>query len=274
MAFIRPYEPRDFDAMAHICRETLPPSLDASRGAHLLAPYLWTHPYTHHSPSTCLVLDSGDGTAVGYCIACPDVLALMLAWPGYLAAVGDPSDASTAAADDDDDVVGRELRRLVHDPRAVLIGGCEELAVEGVRATMHIDLLGEWQRRGWGAKLVEGVVARLTERSEDLSLIDVGVIGLSRDDHSASSGGEPQTQTQTRGGGGGGGGICRGVYVGVAGENSKVVPFYERMGFQIWHEKGRGGREEASQDETIMMVREFPGRDKIGRDRNGAPGGH
>ncbi|KAF4968475.1 hypothetical protein FZEAL_10390, partial [Fusarium zealandicum] len=131
MAFIRDYEPRDFDAMAHIltreldqCRETLPPTLDASKAAHRLAPYLWTHPYTYHSPSTCLVLDSGDGSVVGYCIACPDVLGLKAAWQTYLAAVVQPG---ITAQDEDDDEVDRHLKRLLDDPEALLIEDCSEL---------------------------------------------------------------------------------------------------------------------------------------------------
>lgn len=139
---------------------------------------------------------------MGYCIACPDVLALKAAWPSYLATVPQPE----IHLDEDDDV-GRHLAELLHDPEALLTKGCEDLIRQGTRATLHIDLLDEWQRRGWGGKLISKVVARLTA-------------------------------------------ACDGVYVGIAGENDKVVPFYERMGFRIFGEKGR---------ETILMVREFSG---------------
>ncbi|KPM39607.1 hypothetical protein AK830_g6941 [Neonectria ditissima] len=108
MAFIRSYEERDFHATAHIasslsppsratrsptpqCRETLPPSLSSSPDAWRLAPYLWTHQYTHLSPATCFVLDDGSGAAVGYCIGCPDTAAFVAGYASYVTAVLDPT---------------------------------------------------------------------------------------------------------------------------------------------------------------------------------------
>ncbi|GAW27005.1 putative acetyltransferase [Rosellinia necatrix] len=87
MAFIRPYKDSDFDACAHICIATLPPTLASSPEAAKLSPYLWTHPYTFLSPATCHVLDDGEGRAVGYCIGCPDVHAFVADYERYVSAV-------------------------------------------------------------------------------------------------------------------------------------------------------------------------------------------
>lgn len=149
---------------------------------------------------------------MGYCIACPDVLALKAAWPSYLTTIPQPEIHL-----DKDDTVGKHLSELLHDPEALLTKGCEELIQQGTKATLHIDILDEWQRKGWGGKLISAVMERLS---------------------SACDGG--------------------GVYVGIAGENDKVVPFYERMGFRMFGEKAR---------ETILMVREFSGEEE---DREGS----
>jgi GNAT superfamily N-acetyltransferase len=78
------------------------------------------------------------------------------------------------------------------------------------RATMHIDLLPPWQGRGWGRKLIDRFVASVQ-----------------------SSGGD----------------YGEGEHIGVAGENSKVVPFYEKLGFRVVE----GGEREGN----IWMVRDI-----------------
>jgi ribosomal protein S18 acetylase RimI-like enzyme len=77
-------------------------------------------------------------------------------------------------------------------------------------ATMHIDLLPLWQGRGWGRQLIDQFVA-----SVQSSGIDYG----------------------------------EGEHIGVAGENSKVVPFYEKVGFRVVE----GGEREGN----IWMARDI-----------------
>ncbi|KAH6894452.1 hypothetical protein B0T10DRAFT_480489 [Thelonectria olida] len=214
MAFIRPYEKRDFEATAHICRATLPPSLASSSAAHTMAPYLWTHQYTHLSPSTCFVLDDGSGTAVGYCIGCPDTTSFAAAYPSYVSAVLDASSevqqlraeqadplAPAAEAEpwtkEDGSVNGACLVQLAHDPLRLL--AVEAAVAARFPATLHIDLLEGWQGKGWGGKLLERTVRALGDE-----------------------------QKKDAGGG---------VWIGVAADNAKVVPFYERMGFRLWEEE-------------------------------------
>ncbi|KAI3321382.1 hypothetical protein HD806DRAFT_207713 [Xylariaceae sp. AK1471] len=230
MAFIRPYKDSDFDACAHICIATLPPTLASSPAAAKLSPYLWTHPYTFLSPSTCHVLDDGAGTAVGYCIGCPDVHAFVADYERYVSAilsrdvekpaqfaVHEPwllplpknevsSTASTSisnAQEKSETSSNENETATVVNPLALaqnayrvdwmLLENNEAVAARW-RATMHIDLLPPWQRRGWGRRLIDRFVASVQ-----------------------SSGGD----------------FGEGEHIGVAGENSKVVPFYEKLGFRV-----------------------------------------
>ncbi|KAI0203607.1 hypothetical protein F4808DRAFT_417265 [Astrocystis sublimbata] len=239
MAFIRPYRETDFDACGHICIETVPPTLAASPAAAKLAPYIWTHPYTFVSPSTCHILDDGTGNAVGYCIGCPDVHAFAAAYPKYIAsilsaAVPQP-DFSTRApwtttittttnkeeanADSKPDGVEVEieatnplaLAQNAYRPDWVLFEGQgKEALTARWRATMHIDLLPEWQGRGWGRQLIDRFVASVQSSGQDYG---------------------------------------DGEHIGIAGENKKVVAFYERVGFRII----QGGEGEGD----ITMVRDI-----------------
>ncbi|OAA70623.1 Acyl-CoA N-acyltransferase [Cordyceps fumosorosea ARSEF 2679] len=241
MAFIRPYQESDFDDMSHICRETLPASLAASEPARRLAPYIWTHQYTLLSPSTCFVLDDGrTGRAVGYCIGCPEVPAFCAAYPRYVREVLDGrgrangdvraetrpppegeegEDAPRAAWIDPD--TGRiseaALAQLAFSPRRLLLDGTEDLLREGYRGTMHIDLLPEYQGKGWGRRLLEALVESMRP----------------------AAGGEAGEGEER----------SRGIWLGVGAENSKVVPFYEKLGFRV--------KEREIKTSTIIMVRDY-----------------
>ncbi|KAI1757876.1 hypothetical protein F4782DRAFT_475499 [Xylaria castorea] len=228
MAFIRPYKDSDFDACAHICIATLPPTLAASPAAAKLSPYLWTHPYTFLSPSTCHVLDDGTGKAVGYCIGCPDVYAFLADYPRYTTSIVSHSIAApdlvirqpwivsrrrspiNSEEDDDEMVVNPlALAQNAYRPDWMLLEGKEAVTARW-RATMHIDLLPAWQRCGWGRRLIDRFVASVQGSGQDYG---------------------------------------EGEHIGVDGENSKVVPFYERMGFRVIE----GGEREGN----IWMVRDI-----------------
>ncbi|ATY65240.1 Acyl-N-acyltransferase [Cordyceps militaris] len=181
---------------AHQCRETLPRSLCTSEPARRLAPYIWTHQYTLLSPSTCFVVDDGTGRAVGYCIGCPDTASFCAAYPQYVREVlegrgranGDVRLAPPPPDDDDsrlpwiDADTGRiseqALMQLAYSARRLLLlgSGGETLLREGYRGTMHIDLLPAYQRRGWGRRLLEALVAAMKEQQDGGGLwLGVGV---------------------------------------------------------------------------------------------------
>lgn len=223
------------------CRATLPPGLAESEPAVRLAPYIWTHQYTLLSPSTCFVLDDGSGGAVGYVIGCPDVFALAHGYqryvdevllqpaadgtvPGGGAAVPPPRQidrlepwtVSGDAGGGRGGVNEECLRQLAHSSWFLLIDGKAGLVGE-YRATMHIDLLEGWRGLGWGRKMIGAFVASVRDAVRQ----------------------------------GGGGLDCgKGVHIGVAWENKKVVPFYERVGFRVYEPGQREGG-------TICMVYEF-----------------
>ncbi|KAH6617709.1 acyl-CoA N-acyltransferase [Chaetomium sp. MPI-SDFR-AT-0129] len=75
------------------------------------------------------------------------------------------------------------------------VEGKREL-VEEYRAMLHIDLLEPWQGKGWGRKMIERFVE--------------GVKGEGKERYG------------------------KGIQLGVAGENTKVVGFYERLGFRVF----------------------------------------
>ncbi|KAH8649045.1 hypothetical protein BX600DRAFT_554619 [Xylariales sp. PMI_506] len=280
MAFIRLYRDSDFEDCGHICRETLPASLSASPLTAKLAPYLWTHPYTHLSPATCHVLDDGTGRAVGYCIGCPDVFAMAAAYASYAEAVlardiDIPTPAAAPPHDGDDDNGGgagagagggegketeaREpwvipegrdgagavnpgaMAQIAWNPALLLLDGNDHLTARW-RGTMHIDLLEPFQGRGWGRALidrfVESVHARSTASSSSSALRPDPLstqIGL---DHH-----HQQEQQQDSG---------RGIWIRISGENDKVVPFYEKVGFRLL-DKELNALEDGH---TIPMVRD------------------
>ncbi|KAK3303141.1 uncharacterized protein B0T15DRAFT_264902 [Chaetomium strumarium] len=228
MAFIRPFKPSDTENAKHICRATLPPSLLASPAAVRMAPYLWTLPFTHLFPQNCLVLDDGDGNAVGYVIGAPDVFALADAYPRYVAEVlqsdqgradvPPPAQLDTLESPRDGEdgsgaVNGGFLAQQAYSVNWLVLDGVEgkREMVERYRAMLHIDLLEGWQGQGWGRQMIERFVE--------------GVRGSGMD-------------------------YGRGIQLGVAAENTKVVKFYEKVGFRVYP----GGEKEGG---NVWMVRDL-----------------
>lgn len=197
------------------CRETLAPSLTHSKDAWRLGPYLWTHQYTHLSPSTCFVLDDGTGRAVGYCIGCPDIDAFIAAYDGYRTDVLDPSPEIEKPVDvaqtrepwtlPDGSINGVSMAQQAYNPSWLLVEGNEDVMRQGYRATMHIDLLEGWRAGGWGRKLIEHFVAAV---------------------RAARTPGEAG---------------FRGIWIGIAADNAQVVKFYEKVGYRLVQSSPGGG---------------------------------
>jgi ribosomal protein S18 acetylase RimI-like enzyme len=188
-----------------------------------MAPYLWTLQFTHLSPSTCLVLDDGAGRAVGYVIGTPDVFAFADAYPRYVAdvlqspqgAADVPPPAQLDALEPWHTPAGEVntacLAQMAYSVEWLVLGaGAKRALVEAYRAMLHIDLLDGWQGQGWGRKMIEQFVERVR-----------------------ASGGD----------------YGKGIQLGVAGENTKVVAFYEKLGFRVYP----GGETEGN----VWMVRDL-----------------
>ena len=199
------------------CRATLPPFLAASDTARRMAPYLWTLQYTHLFPTHCFVLDDGAGKAVGYVIGAPDVFALAAAYPRYVREVlqTDPGRGDVPAPPQLErlepftcpDTTGAQvvnetsLAQNAYSARFLVLEGVEGKAelVRAYRALLHIDVLEAYQGKGWGRQLIEAFVESL-RKNAPAGTYDYG----------------------------------KGIHIGVSGENTKVVPFYEKLGFRVY----------------------------------------
>ena len=106
----------------------------------------------------------------------------------------------------------------------LVLDGAEGKAelVHQYRAMMHIDMLPPFQGQGWGRKMIERFVESVREGVRTTK----GADGTPLYDHG------------------------RGIQIGVAAENKKVVPFYERVGFRVYP----GGEKEGG---NVWMVRDL-----------------
>jgi GNAT superfamily N-acetyltransferase len=105
----------------------------------------------------------------------------------------------------------RCMAQLAYSARWLLLEGVEGKSelVDKYRATMHIDMVPEFQGQGWGRKLIESFVDSVRSSGADYG---------------------------------------RGIHIGVSGENTKVVPFYEKLQFRVYE----GGEKERN----VWMVRD------------------
>ncbi|KAI8309800.1 hypothetical protein K4K61_001332 [Colletotrichum sp. SAR11_59] len=227
MAFIRNYKPSDFEDTAHICRATLPPSLDKSEVGTRMAPFLWTHQYTLLSPSTCHVLDDGTGRVVGYCIGCPNVNDFAAVYDRYVKEVLEtspvlagrrPQSLETKAPWNlpSGEVNEEALLQQAWNPTWLVLDVERKDLWGEWKGTMHIDLLEDYQGKGWGRKLIGKFEESLREADK-------------------ATGGDERL-------------YGKGWHIGVGGENEKVVKFYEKMGFRVWPTAEKG---------SIWMVRDI-----------------
>lgn len=121
---------------------------------------------------------------------------------------------------DNGEINEQALAQSAYSPYWLLQAGNEDLLAEGYKATMHIDLLDEWQSKGWGRKLIDSYVE---------SVRTVKLVEGNGKDWEGKAG--------------------KGVFIGVAGDNSKVVGFYEKQGFKV--------KEREVKISTISMVRDY-----------------
>lgn len=199
-----------------------------------MAPYLWTLQFTHLFPEHCFVLDDGTGHVVGYVIGVPDAFAFAEAYPRYVDEVLrseqgrrdvpapkqlERLESWNIPAPDGSgkEVVNVEaMAQNAYNMKWLVLDGVEgkrEL-VEGWRAMLHIDILEGWQSKGWGKKMI-GRFVESVEEAKSEGRYDVG----------------------------------KGIQLGVAGENTKVVAFYEKLGFRVYP----GGEKEGN----VWMVRDL-----------------
>lgn len=147
-AAVRPYRPADREAVYDICVRTADAGGDA-RGRYSrdrLPGDLFAGPYLALEPEHAHVLDDGTGRAVGYVLGTADterfVQRYRAEWIPALSGTWAPPADPPVTADD-------ELLALHFRPERMLV---PELADHP--AHLHIDLLPQWQRRGFGRALM------------------------------------------------------------------------------------------------------------------------
>lgn len=227
----------------HIFRQTCSPDLHAEPLC-TLGSHIWCRPYLHLSPQTCVVLDDGTGRPVGYCLGTSDTRDFCRRWKDEFVALlrreeeekeGDRSSAgglvrggsggsgghnhnhnsNSNGVDGEEEEEEEKNKEKKKSELLEIIWSTPEKGCDGdvvglwdeFPAHLHINLLPDYQRRGWGAQLIGALVERLQEEEEE----------------------------------------CRGVYLGVGASNTGAVKFYECNGFSRFAqleqdgEKGRKG---------------------------------
>ena len=154
---IRPARPGDLDALYEICLRTADAGEDATmlHGDPELPGHVWAAPYLVHEPRHAFVVVDPDDVAVGYVLGAADSRAFETElerswWPDLRDRYPLVADGRTPA---DQDVVA-----LIHDPPRAHDG-----LLEAFPSHLHIDLLPAAQGRGNGRRLIETLVAALTE---------------------------------------------------------------------------------------------------------------
>jgi ribosomal protein S18 acetylase RimI-like enzyme len=141
---IRGYRPADLGAVYDICVRTAEGGAGAvgRYASDLLMGDIFAAPYVTHEPQHAYVLDDGDGTAVGYILGTADTPAFVR----WYREVWIPETAERMPPPADPPVTPDDgMLALHHQPERMLV---PELA--GYPAHLHIDLLPEFQGKGWG----------------------------------------------------------------------------------------------------------------------------
>ncbi|MEU3858750.1 GNAT family N-acetyltransferase [Streptomyces sp. NPDC028722] len=165
---IRPCRPADREAMADVCVRTAHNGGD-SRAIYpdpRLMPALFAEPYVHFDPDLAFVLDDGTGRAVGYIVGTADtgrfVSDFRKTWiPRLAGRYPEPTAPPRTPTE--------EMVHLLHRPERMLV---PELA--GYPAHLHIDLLPDWQRRGYGRQLLHTFLAAL--RGRGVRAVHLGMV--------------------------------------------------------------------------------------------------
>lgn len=154
---VRPVEPSDIDALYDICIRTADGGADARAQyrSDTLVGDRFAVPYAEREPGHCFVLDDGTGTAVGYIVGTADT-------EGFVRWYRDewiPRTAQRRPVPPDPPVTPDDVMlALHHHPEWMLV---PELS--GYPAHLHIDLLPDWQGKGWGRELMHRFLNSLRE---------------------------------------------------------------------------------------------------------------
>jgi len=164
---IRAYRPADLDAVYDICVRTGDAGGDA-RGQYStdrLMGDIFAAPYVTLEPEHAHILDDGTGAAVGYVIGTADTPRFVRRYrdewlPATAGRYPHPADPPVTRQD--------SMLALLEHPERMIV---PELA--DYPAHLHIDLLPEWQGKGWGRGLISALLAGL--RAAGASRVHLGM---------------------------------------------------------------------------------------------------
>lgn len=111
----------------------------------------------HLNPSTCFVLDDGAGRAVGYCIGTPDTSSFAERWQSEFTPTIDSTVVPRPEVQTEDPLMEREecksFRGELYNGDCSMLINWPDLLKE-YPAHMHINILPEYQRKGFGTVLI------------------------------------------------------------------------------------------------------------------------
>ncbi|KAL7916915.1 hypothetical protein GGI35DRAFT_474167 [Trichoderma velutinum] len=174
--FVRTYDPnKDKIAVPTICRDTVHEAL-AQEPMISIAPFIWATPYIHLHPDYCFVLDSGNETVVGYIIGTPDNEQFLAKYHSEYLPTLDSVELPKPSMDRPAKWVGDELPiamlQLLHSPGEARHYKDFPQLVEQYPAHLHINLLPDYQQKGYGKLLMDRFLAKLhAERIKGVHLV-------------------------------------------------------------------------------------------------------
>jgi GNAT superfamily N-acetyltransferase len=166
-------EASDWADLDTIFRTTSGPDFKSEPTA-TIASYIYCHQYPYISSQTCFVLESETGKAVGYILGTPDTASFATQWrqdfPRVLAKLAEigvehPPDYAAEGREKpkfEDDAAASLLYEACYKPEEMLNVGIAGLW-EKWPAHFHVDILPEFQRLGWGRKLIETMMGALRD---------------------------------------------------------------------------------------------------------------
>ncbi|KAH9864701.1 hypothetical protein J1614_010637 [Plenodomus biglobosus] len=180
---VRAYNPSDFEHGLQVYFVTIDPGLDFEP-ARTIGSYLWYRPYVILNPETCYVLDDGSGRVVGYCIGTADTLSFAQRWRELFVHDINPEHVPKPEIHTDDPLMEGDMvkgfRASAYNAHCSMLQSWPE-TLQQFPAHMHIDILPEYQRKGYGRQLITAffeAVKSQGAKGVHLDMVKTNVNGL------------------------------------------------------------------------------------------------
>jgi ribosomal protein S18 acetylase RimI-like enzyme len=132
-----------------------------------LSQYSGYKAYVNVTPETCFVLDDGNGRVVGYCIGVADTISFAQRWRDEFVPLVDPALVPRPEVRCDDPLMEKNDTKSFR--AAVYAASCSMLqdfpvTLQTYPAHMHIDIIPEYQKRGYGKALINAFFEAVRSR--------------------------------------------------------------------------------------------------------------